>query len=48
MPARIAAARSLVYIEHQYLSARPIVAALADALRRQGTLEIVAVLNERR
>jgi phosphatidylserine/phosphatidylglycerophosphate/cardiolipin synthase-like enzyme/uncharacterized membrane protein YbhN (UPF0104 family) len=42
----IAAARSLIYIEHQYLSARPIVAALADALRRERDLEIVAVLNE--
>jgi phosphatidylserine/phosphatidylglycerophosphate/cardiolipin synthase-like enzyme len=42
----IAAARSLVYIEHQYLSARPIVAALAEALRRERDLEIVAVLNE--
>jgi phosphatidylserine/phosphatidylglycerophosphate/cardiolipin synthase-like enzyme len=42
----IAAARSLVYIEHQYLSARPIVAALAEALRRERDLEIIAVLNE--
>jgi phosphatidylserine/phosphatidylglycerophosphate/cardiolipin synthase-like enzyme len=42
----IAAARSLIYIEHQYLCARPIVAALADALRREPRLEIVAVLNE--
>ena len=39
-------ARSLIYIEHQYLSARPVVAALADALRRVPTLEIIAVLNE--
>ena len=31
----IAAARSLIYIEHQYLSSRPIVAALAEALRRE-------------
>jgi phosphatidylserine/phosphatidylglycerophosphate/cardiolipin synthase-like enzyme/uncharacterized membrane protein YbhN (UPF0104 family) len=42
----IAAARSLIYIEHQYLSSRPIVAALAEALRREGNLEIIAVLNE--
>lgn len=42
----IAAARSLIYIEHQYLSARPIVAALADALRREPGLEIITVLNE--
>lgn len=42
----IAAARSLIYIEHQYLSSRPIVAALAEALRREPDLEIIAVLNE--
>jgi phosphatidylserine/phosphatidylglycerophosphate/cardiolipin synthase-like enzyme/uncharacterized membrane protein YbhN (UPF0104 family) len=42
----IKAARSLIYIEHQYLSARPIVAALADALRREARLEVIAVLNE--
>jgi phosphatidylserine/phosphatidylglycerophosphate/cardiolipin synthase-like enzyme len=42
----IGRARSLIYIEHQYLSARPVVAALADALRRAPTLEIIAVLNQ--
>ena len=42
----VASARSLIYIEHQYLSSRPIVAALAGALRREGHLEIIAVLNE--
>jgi phosphatidylserine/phosphatidylglycerophosphate/cardiolipin synthase-like enzyme/uncharacterized membrane protein YbhN (UPF0104 family) len=42
----IAGARSLIYIEHQYLSSRPIVAALAAALEREPGLEIVAVLNE--
>ena len=42
----VGSARSLIYIEHQYLSARPIVAALAEALRRQPALEIIAVLNE--
>jgi phosphatidylserine/phosphatidylglycerophosphate/cardiolipin synthase-like enzyme/uncharacterized membrane protein YbhN (UPF0104 family) len=42
----IAAARSLIYVEHQYLSSRPIVAALAEALRRERNLEIIAVLNE--
>jgi phosphatidylserine/phosphatidylglycerophosphate/cardiolipin synthase-like enzyme len=42
----IARARSLIYIEHQYLSARPVVAALAAALRRLPTLEIVTVLNQ--
>ena len=42
----IARARSLIYIEHQYLSARPVVAALAAALRREPALEIIAVLNQ--
>lgn len=42
----IGAARSLIYIEHQYLSSRPIVAALAAALQREPALEIVMVLNE--
>ena len=35
-----------IYIEHQYLSARSIVAALAAALERERDLEIIAVLNE--
>jgi phosphatidylserine/phosphatidylglycerophosphate/cardiolipin synthase-like enzyme len=39
-------ARSLIYIEHQYLSARPIVAALATALEEHPRLEIIAVLNQ--
>lgn len=42
----IRSARSQIYIEHQYLSARPVVAALADALGREPGLEIIAVLNE--
>ena len=42
----IASATSLIYIEHQYLSSRPVVAALAEALRRERHLEIIAVLNE--
>ena len=36
----IAGARSLIYVEHQYLSARPVVAALAQALRREPNLEL--------
>ena len=44
--AGIAAARSSIYIEHQYLSSRPLVAGLAAALRREPGLEIVMVLNE--
>jgi phosphatidylserine/phosphatidylglycerophosphate/cardiolipin synthase-like enzyme len=39
-------ARSLIYIEHQYLSARPVVRALARALRRRPRLEVVMVLNQ--
>lgn len=40
------AARSLVYIEHQYLSARPVIAALSAALERAPALEVIAVLNQ--
>ena len=42
----IARARSFIYIEHQYLTSRPIVAALADALRRVPALEILIVINQ--
>lgn len=42
----IASARRSIYIEHQYLSARPVVGALADALAREPALEIIVVLNE--
>jgi phosphatidylserine/phosphatidylglycerophosphate/cardiolipin synthase-like enzyme len=39
-------ARSHIYIEHQYLTARPVIAALLTALRRRHDLEIVVVLNQ--
>jgi phosphatidylserine/phosphatidylglycerophosphate/cardiolipin synthase-like enzyme len=42
----IARARTLIYIEHQYLSARPVVAALAEALAREPALEIIVLLNQ--
>jgi phosphatidylserine/phosphatidylglycerophosphate/cardiolipin synthase-like enzyme len=42
----IGRARSLIYIEHQYLSARPVIDALAEALRRRSALEIIIVLNQ--
>jgi phosphatidylserine/phosphatidylglycerophosphate/cardiolipin synthase-like enzyme len=42
----IAGARSLIYVEHQYLSARPVVAALAQALRSKPDLELIVVLNQ--
>jgi phosphatidylserine/phosphatidylglycerophosphate/cardiolipin synthase-like enzyme len=39
-------ARSLIYVEHQYLSSRPVADALRAALDRQHTLEIVLLLNQ--
>src|SRR6185503_18651585 len=37
---------SLVYVEHQYLSARPVVSALTQALYREPELELILVLNQ--
>jgi phosphatidylserine/phosphatidylglycerophosphate/cardiolipin synthase-like enzyme len=42
----ISRARSLIYVEHQYLSSRPVVKALRAALDRNADLEIVIVLNQ--
>ncbi|HUQ48427.1 MAG TPA: phospholipase D-like domain-containing protein [Gemmatimonadaceae bacterium] len=42
----ISRAKSLIYVEHQYLSSRPIVKALRDALDRNPDLELVVVLNQ--
>lgn len=39
-------ARSLIYVEHQYLTSRVVVTALTDALRRRRDLELVVVLNQ--
>jgi phosphatidylserine/phosphatidylglycerophosphate/cardiolipin synthase-like enzyme len=39
-------ARELIYIEHQYLSARVVVDALVRALERRHDLEIIIVLNQ--
>lgn len=39
-------ARRLIYIEHQYLSSRRVIAALVEALARAPALEIVIVLNQ--
>lgn len=39
-------ARSSIYIEHQYLSSRPILHALREALQREPGLEIILVLNQ--
>jgi phosphatidylserine/phosphatidylglycerophosphate/cardiolipin synthase-like enzyme len=44
--AGIAKARDFIYIEHQYLTSRPIVAALVAALRNAPQLEIIIVLNQ--
>ena len=42
----IARSRSLIYVEHQYLSARVVVEALVRALDRHRALEIIVVLNQ--
>ncbi|MEP6507581.1 MAG: phospholipase D-like domain-containing protein [Gemmatimonadales bacterium] len=42
----ISRARSLIYIEHQYLSARPVVKALSEALDKNSELELIVVLNQ--
>lgn len=42
----IARARSLIYIEHQYLSARAVVEALARSLEQHPALELIVVLNQ--
>lgn len=44
--AAIASARSLIYIEHQYLSSIAVIEALASALRREAALEVIIVLNQ--
>ncbi len=42
----LGAARRFVYIEHQYLSSRRVIAALGAALVRESALEVVVVLNQ--
>lgn len=42
----IASARTTIYIEHQYLSSRPVVDALRGALAAHRALEVVIVLNQ--
>ena len=44
--AGIERARSLIYIEHQYLSSRPVVEELRRALDREPALEIILLLNQ--
>jgi phosphatidylserine/phosphatidylglycerophosphate/cardiolipin synthase-like enzyme len=42
----LAGARTSIYIEHQYLSARPIIDALSAALAREPALEVIVTLNQ--
>ncbi len=42
----IQGARSLIYVEHQYLSSRPVAEALRTALDRHHALEILLLLNQ--
>ena len=42
----IASARSLLYLENQYFSSRPIRAALVEALAARPELEVILVLNQ--
>ena len=42
----IASAEWLIYVEHQYLSARPVVDALVQSLARHPALEVVVLLNQ--
>ena len=42
----IVGARELLYIEHQYMSSRRVVAALANALERAPQLEVIALVNQ--
>ena len=44
--AGIRSARSFIYIEHQYLSSRPVVEALRRALAQNSALEMILVLNQ--
>jgi phosphatidylserine/phosphatidylglycerophosphate/cardiolipin synthase-like enzyme len=44
--AGIECARSLIYIEHQYLSSRPVVDALRRALDREPALELILLVNQ--
>lgn len=42
----ISRAKSLIYVEHQYLSSRPVVKALRTALDKNADLEVIIVLNQ--
>jgi phosphatidylserine/phosphatidylglycerophosphate/cardiolipin synthase-like enzyme len=39
-------AREVLYVEHQYLSARPVIRAIGDALDRSPALEVIALVNQ--
>ena len=42
----IGGARELLYVEHQYLSCRPVIRAIRDALDREPALEVIALVNQ--
>jgi hypothetical protein len=42
----IRGARSLIYVEHQYLSSRAVARALSAALERRPSLEVILLLNQ--
>lgn len=42
----IGGARELLYVEHQYLSCRPVIRAIREALDREPALEVIALVNQ--
>ena len=42
----IGGARELLYVEHQYLSCRPVIRAIREALDREPGLEVIALVNQ--
>lgn len=42
----IRGARELLYVEHQYLSCRPVIRAIREALDREPGLEVIALVNQ--
>ena len=42
----IGGAHDLLYVEHQYLSCRPVIRAIREALDREPALEVIALVNQ--